>query len=160
MKMIKDLKVIYAGVFLDENSLEKLVELTHKLFDYKYIEGIFDNWITSCTHLTMAFGENVTDEMINFRGTKIENLSPYRILYDGICCGMFFQREELEKHGIPWINPMENAEPHITMQYRDGVEPKITGTICGRNHSVIIADPDFKMSGRIGMYMENGLIFF
>ena len=152
-------EIVYCAIKLDDPSRNKLLELTKKLIPEK-LDGVISSWRLYCDHLTLGFGNNVTPDMVKLIGSPVVGLNPYRILIDDICCGVFFQDKSLTSRGIPWKGSDEHSKVHITLACKIGVAPIVAGTITERNHTVLIADPTFTMSGKIGVFVEDGNWYF
>ena len=153
MKKYKNFDVIYVAIKLCEKSQAMLLEMANEFLP-KAVPGIMSSFKRSCEHITLAFGDNVSDSLLKLIGQTVVGLHPYMVIMDDVAGGLFFQKKEFELREIPWIGSTEESKPHVTLWHHVAVAPVAVGTLPSRNHTTLVADPTATLEGKISAFVK------
>jgi len=146
--------VIYIAILLDQQSREKCRKIGDDITKGKK-DYLAQQFVFECEHMTLAFGDSVTQELVQMVGTPVTALHPSDLLMDNYdCAGLFFKRKELTSREIPFMGKYL----HITIMHPAFIPPKEVGCIPERNHACYKADPTYSMSGVIAAYTQKGWV--
>jgi len=151
VKMNKD--IIYVAIVLDENS----IQTCRTLFKHYSKMPIEEQWTVnqftvSCDHITLAFGDDVTDNVVNCIGRQVTDIQPQSLLVDDYgCYGLFIPRKEFLIREIPFMGKYA----HVTLGHPKVIVPREVGMIPERNHYCIRVQ-NLSLSGKIMSFCMDG----
>lgn len=145
--------VVYVAIMLDESSIsmcKALVEHYAKIPNEKWTLSQFT---IGCEHITLGFGDKVTNEMIKCVGMEVKDIHPKAMLIDDYgCYGLFISNKELSSRGIPFTG----THVHVTLCHPNIIAPVAVGTIPDRDHYCVKINPAYSLTGKIMAFCKNG----
>jgi len=143
---VKIKKIIYVGIFLDEEEQEKAKTLMRSgVLENPPSRGISLLENVKCDHLTLVF--KPTEEEL----AALPIGEEASIVVRGRAATLEIQALRCEVD-----LPCKNENPHITVSHAEGVSPAKSNELLQRGYECL---PDTVLTGRVGAFTYKGTLF-